>query len=86
MPPIDFAVSDKEMVASIEKTGGGQAIKNLLVSTEQPYIDHFTSIFNELWKGGIDAKDRLSLIFLNQHEKKYWLCFRALMHSIVRNI
>ena len=50
MPPIDFAVSDKEMVASIEKTGSGHAIKNLLVSTEQPYIDHFTSIFNELWK------------------------------------
>ena len=40
MPPIDFAVSDKEMVASIEKTGRGQVIKNLLVSTEQPYIEH----------------------------------------------
>ncbi|HZE78754.1 MAG TPA: ATP-binding protein, partial [Nitrososphaeraceae archaeon] len=62
MPPIDFAVSDKEMVASIEKTGSGQAIKNLLVSTEQPYIDHFTSIFNELWKNGIDAKDRIKAI------------------------
>jgi len=62
MPPIDFAVSDKEMVASIEKTGIGQAIKNLLVSTEQPYIDHFTSIFNELWKGGVDAKDRIKAI------------------------
>ena len=62
MPPIDFAVSDKEMVASIEKTGRGQAIKNLLVSTEQPYIDHFTSIFNELWKDGIDTKDRIKAI------------------------
>jgi signal transduction histidine kinase len=62
MPPIDFAVSDKEMVASIEKTGSGQAIKNLLVSTEQPYIDHFTSIFNELWKDGIDTKDRIKAI------------------------
>jgi signal transduction histidine kinase len=57
MPPIDFAVSDKEMVASIE----GE-VKNLLVSTEQPYIDHFTSIFNELWKSGIDAKDRIKAI------------------------
>ena len=62
MPPIDFAISDKEMVASIEKTGSGQAIKNLLVSTEQPYIDHFTSIFNELWKDGIDTKDRIKAI------------------------
>ena len=62
MPPIDFAVSDKEMIASIEKTGSGQAIKNLLVSTEQPYIDHFTSIFDELWKSGVDAKDRIKAI------------------------
>ena len=32
------------------------------MSREQPYIDHFTSIFNELWKSGIDAKDRIKAI------------------------
>jgi signal transduction histidine kinase len=59
MPPIDFAVSDREMIATIEKIESGQIIQNLLVSTEQPYIDHFTSIFDELWKNGVDAKDRI---------------------------
>jgi signal transduction histidine kinase len=62
MPPIDFAVSDKEMIATIEKMESGQMIQNLLVSAEQPYIDHFTSIFDELWKNGIDAKDRIKAI------------------------
>ena len=33
MPPIDFAVSDKEMIATIEKAEGGEEnIKSLLVS------------------------------------------------------
>ncbi|PWU78753.1 MAG: hypothetical protein DLM72_21140 [Candidatus Nitrosopolaris wilkensis] len=62
MPPIDFAVSDKEMVATIEKTESSQMIQNLLVSSEIPYIDHFASIFEELWKNGVDAKDRIKAI------------------------
>jgi signal transduction histidine kinase len=62
MPPIDFAVSDKEMVATIEKTESSQMIQNLLVSSEKPYIDHFASIFEELWKNGIDAKVRIKAI------------------------
>ncbi|HZA08257.1 MAG TPA: HAMP domain-containing sensor histidine kinase, partial [Nitrososphaeraceae archaeon] len=62
MPPIDFAVSDKEMIATIEKIESGQMIQKLLVSSEQPYIDHFTSIFDELWKNGIDANYRIKAI------------------------
>jgi hypothetical protein len=54
MPPLDFGVSYKEMVATIEKTESSQMIQNLLVSNEKPYIDHFASIFEELWKNGID--------------------------------
>ena len=34
MPPIDFAVSDKEMMATIEKMEGGEIAQNLLVSNE----------------------------------------------------
>jgi hypothetical protein len=63
MPPIDFAISDKQMVATIEKVdskGGPEGmIQNLLVSKESPYIQHFTSIFEELWNQGIDAIDRI---------------------------
>ena len=59
MPPIDFAVSDKEMMATIEKMEGGEIAQNLLVSNEAAYINHFDSIFEELWKDGIDALDRI---------------------------
>jgi signal transduction histidine kinase len=59
MPPIDFAVSDKEMMATIEKMEGGEIAQNLLVSNEAAYINHFASIFEELWKDGIDASDRI---------------------------
>src|SRR5207245_3481934 len=63
MPPIDFAVSDKEMIATIEKGEGGEEnIKSLLVSNEFPYITHFVSIFEELWKDGMDARERIRTI------------------------
>jgi nitrogen-specific signal transduction histidine kinase len=58
--PIDFAVSDKEMVATIEKLeGSGEMAKSLLSTNDHPYLEHFISIFEELWKDGIDAKNRI---------------------------
>jgi signal transduction histidine kinase len=62
MPPIDFAVSDKEMIATTEKIEPEELIRSLLVTNEQPYISHFVFIFDELWKNGIDAKDRIAAI------------------------
>jgi signal transduction histidine kinase len=63
MPPIDFAVSDKEMIATTEKTGESEEIiRKLLVSNEQAYISHFIFIFNELWKDAIDARERILAI------------------------
>ena len=64
MPPIDFALSDKEMIATIEKVEeqSGETIKSLLVTNEQAYISHFLSIFDGLWINGIDAKERITAI------------------------
>ena len=62
MPPIDFALSDKEMIATIQKTEGGYEIQNLLVSNEPAYMKHFVSIFEELWNGGIEASERIDAI------------------------
>ena len=59
IPPIDFAISDKEIVATIQKTEKDETIHNLLVSNEDAYIEHFTSIFDELWNNGIDAVERI---------------------------
>jgi two-component system sensor histidine kinase VicK len=59
LPPMSFDISDKEMSATIEKMEGGKEIQSLLISNEPLYIQHFTSIFEELWKNGVDARDRI---------------------------
>ena len=76
LPPIDFAVSDKEIVAKVhkveheitdEKHGSSNRdmsldVKNVLVSTEQAYIDYFLYTFSELWNNGTDAKERIAYL------------------------
>jgi hypothetical protein len=59
LPPMSFGVSDKEIAATIEKMEGGENVQSLLVSNEPAYVNHFYHIFEELWKNGIDAKDRI---------------------------
>jgi signal transduction histidine kinase len=60
LPPMSFGVTDKEMGVTIEKMEGGQMINSLLISNEPLYIKHFASIFEELWRSGIDAKSRIA--------------------------
>jgi hypothetical protein len=76
LPPIDFAVSDKEIVAKVHKVGQefvlekmgpsnpefGCDVKNILVSNEQAYIDYFLYTFSELWSSGTDAAERRAYI------------------------
>jgi signal transduction histidine kinase len=62
MPPMSFAVSEKEMGATIEKMEGNRMVQSLLMSNEQLYVQHFKSMFDELWKDGIDAAERIKEI------------------------
>ena len=62
-----LGVSDKEMSATIEKMEGGKKIQSLLISTEPLYIQHFTSIFEEVWKNGIAAVERIKDIESDIH-------------------
>jgi two-component system, OmpR family, sensor histidine kinase VicK len=59
LPPLSFGVSDKEIGATIEKIGQGNTVQTLLISNEPVYVNHFKSIFEELWKNGVDAKSRI---------------------------
>ncbi|HET7344350.1 MAG TPA: ATP-binding protein, partial [Nitrososphaeraceae archaeon] len=59
LPPMSFGVSDKEIAATIEKMEDGKNVQSLLLSNEPVYVNHFYYIFEELWKNGIDAKDRI---------------------------
>jgi two-component system, OmpR family, sensor histidine kinase VicK len=59
LPPMSFGISDKEIALTIEKMDGGKRVQSLLISNEPVYVKHFTSIFEELWRNGTDAADRI---------------------------
>src|SRR5919197_855931 len=59
LTPMNFAVDDRYFYATIDTMEKGSFTKNLLTSNEPAYIRHFTSIFEELWKNGIDAIHRI---------------------------
>jgi len=62
MPPMNFAVSSKELYITIDEMKGGQIAKNLLISNEHPYIRHYNSIFEDLWNGSISAEQKIKEI------------------------
>jgi two-component system, OmpR family, sensor histidine kinase VicK len=62
MPPLSFGVSDKEVAITIEKMEGGKMSQSFLISNEPLYVSHFNSLFDELWKKGDDATERIKTI------------------------
>src|SRR5437764_6084517 len=62
MPPMNFGVSDKEVALTIERMEGGSVSQSFLISNEPLYVNHFNSLFEELWKNGVDAKGRITAI------------------------
>ncbi|MGA7044591.1 MAG: hypothetical protein WBY71_13090, partial [Nitrososphaeraceae archaeon] len=57
--PMSFGASDKEVVGSMANTEGGEMAKTLFVSNEPLYVKHFSCLFEDLWKNGIDARERI---------------------------
>ena len=55
LPLMDFAVDNKYFHATIRKEAG-RLSQTQLLSNEPVYVEHFKSIFEELWKNGIDAR------------------------------
>src|SRR5215472_15438319 len=60
LTPLSFCISNKEFLATAEKMEGGKMIGSLLVSNEPLYIDHYNSLFEELWDNSINAMVRIN--------------------------
>lgn len=58
-PPLNFALSNKLFNSTIEKMEEGKMAKSLFSSNDVLYLSHYKAVFEELWKKGIDAKDRI---------------------------
>ena len=59
---MNFAVDNRHFHATIDKMEGGKIMESLLTSNEPAYISHYNSIFEDLWKNGIDAVERIKEI------------------------
>lgn len=57
--PINFAVGENELNATMSAMVGGKMVENLLTSNEPVYVRLFSSMFDQLWKDGLDADFRL---------------------------
>jgi signal transduction histidine kinase len=56
LTPISFAVGENELNATVSEMMGGKMVENLLTSNEPIYVRLFTSMFEELWRDGVDAE------------------------------
>jgi two-component system sensor histidine kinase VicK len=59
LPPLSFALGNRELNASIERMEAGRMVESLLTSNEPVYVDHFEGIFAKLWSEGIEAQERI---------------------------
>ena len=59
LPPMNFAVSSEGLYATIDEMKDGQMAKSLLISNDPTYVKHFKSIFEEFWKKGVNAAERI---------------------------
>jgi two-component system, OmpR family, sensor histidine kinase VicK len=64
MPPLSFGVSDKEVAITIDNMIGGKMSQSFLISNELLYVNHFNALFEQLWKDGINAEERIKDIEL----------------------
>jgi two-component system sensor histidine kinase VicK len=62
LPPLSFGVSDKEVGTTIDQLEGGRLNQSAFFSNEPAYIKHLSSLFEELWKNGIDARIKIKEI------------------------
>ena len=59
LAPINFAVSDFRVNATVDKISKGEIMPSMLTSTDAAYVSHFSAVFEEIWRRGVDAEERI---------------------------
>src|SRR2546429_1994428 len=57
LPPLNFGCTESEMLVSLER--GERAVQRAFVSNDPSSVKHFRSVFDELWRNGIEATKRV---------------------------
>jgi signal transduction histidine kinase len=62
LPPLNFLVTDKVFISNAEKIDRQEdrkTINSIFTSNDGLYINQYQSVFEDLWKNGIDAVDAI---------------------------
>ena len=85
LTPINFAVGENELNATMEQMRGGKMVHNILMSNEPVYIRLFTSMFEQLWRDGLDAEYRIKDLEEGIHEAEIEIIQNP-VHAIDRRL
>ncbi len=66
LSPLNFSLSDDKLLSTVDKIKENQMVSSVLVSNDPIYVDHYNTIFENMWKMGINVNERI-----NQIEKGY---------------
>ena len=59
VPFVSFVLSNSFFASTIQKMDKTRIITSLLASNDSSYLEHYNAIFEEQWKTGVDAEDRI---------------------------
>jgi signal transduction histidine kinase len=62
VPSESFGFSEKEVGVTVSRLEGGRLNTSALFSNDPMYIEHYSSIFDQLWENGLDATARIKEI------------------------
>ena len=68
IPTESFGVSDKEVGVTLSRLEGGRLNNRALFSNEPIYLEHYRTLFESLWAGAIDVRERIKQIDLGIEE------------------
>ncbi|MDQ6865559.1 MAG: hypothetical protein M3044_17245, partial [Thermoproteota archaeon] len=60
--PVIILLTDKDFDLIVDNMNGGNLYSRELISNDSTYLKLFTSLFDYLWKNGIDAEQRIKEI------------------------
>ena len=60
--PVSILLTDKDFNLIVDSVKDGNIYSRELISNDRTYLKLFTSLFEYLWKNGIDAEQRLKEI------------------------
>jgi signal transduction histidine kinase len=61
-PTESFGFSDKEVGVTVSRLEGGSLSSSALFSDDPMYVDHYASVFEDMWTNGIDAREKIKEI------------------------